>query len=461
MAQCIAVVDPISTGGSVAAGAVARGYEVVAVWSREITVEFRAHVPPEARGLRYRAEVEELPNLSATAAAVRSAAGAVELVACIVGGESGVTLADALSEALGLRTNGSQELPGPRRNKSVQQRCVRAAGLRAVREACGRDWAEVADFLDSEPLPVVVKPVESAGSDGVRLCRSREEAEAHFHLLMDSQRKVGSQGAAVLVQEFLRGREYVVDHVSRDGVHKAMMVWTYDKRPTNDAEFVYYGMVPVEADSETARMLIDYTRRVLDALKVRNGPTHGEVMMTEDGPCLVEMNCRCAGCDGALAPVQDALTGYSQVSVALDAFLDAKAFERIPALAPSPFRAAGQLVMLVSRHEGTITATPGYDRIRGLPSFVSLQPSYTPGDKLELSTDLFTIAGLAILVKGDAQALARDIDAIRTMEREGELFEVESPAKPEPVGPSSGALAGCAQLDVERVQSNSSVCGGA
>merc|ERR1712174_189029 len=110
--------------------------------------------------------------------------------------------------------------------------------------------------MGSEPLPVVVKPVESCGSDGVKLCRTKQEAKEHFNLLMDSQRKVGAQDAAVLVQEFLKGQEYVVDHVSRDGVHKCVMVYVYDKRPTNGAAFVYYGMIPVDAESKEAKILI-------------------------------------------------------------------------------------------------------------------------------------------------------------------------------------------------------------
>jgi biotin carboxylase len=81
----------------------------------------------------------------------------------------------------------------------------------------------VEEFLHTEPYPIVVKPVESAGSDGVKLCHSYEEATQHFDLLMHSQRKVGHRdGAAVLCQEFLRGTEYVVDTVSRDGIHKVV-----------------------------------------------------------------------------------------------------------------------------------------------------------------------------------------------------------------------------------------------
>ena len=129
-----------------------------------------------------------------------------------------------------------------------------------------------------------------------------------------------AQSTAVLCQEFLKGTEYVVDHVSRDGVHKTMMVWVYDKRPTNGGDFVYYGMVPVDSQSREAQIFIKYTRDVLDALKLHNGPSHGEVMMGPDNvPCLVEMNCRSHGWDGAWVPLAKKLTGgYSQPDVTLD-----------------------------------------------------------------------------------------------------------------------------------------------
>ena len=82
----------------------------------------------------------------------------------------------------------------------------------------------------------------------------------------------------MLCQEFRRGKEYEVDHVSVDGEHKTTMIWVYDKRTVNGAAFVYHGMLPVPSDSPEARLLIPYMRGVLDALQIRNGPTHGEAM---------------------------------------------------------------------------------------------------------------------------------------------------------------------------------------
>merc|ERR1711933_61691 len=345
----------------------------------------------------------------------------MKIVAVIVGGESGVTLADKLSTELKVRSNGIFPF-GDRRNKSVQQKAVKAAGMRAVREALGKQWSAVEAFVESEPLPVVVKPVESCGSDGVKLCRTKQEAKEHFNLLMDSQRKVGAQDAAVLVQEFLKGQEYVVDHVSRDGVHKCVMVYVYDKRPTNGAAFVYYGMIPVDAESKEAKILIEYTRGVLDALKLDNGPTHGEVMMTSDGPCLVEMNCRSHGWDGAWIPLARKLTrGYTMVDATLDAYLKPEAFEQLPDTYHE-FTAAGLTVMLVSYEAGVAKGTPGFDAIRRLPSFVSLNSGLDVGSKVPVTIDLFSAAGTVVLAHQDPCIVQEDLRTIREMESTNSLF---------------------------------------
>jgi len=328
----------------------------------------------------YHSEVDEQAAIWETAAALRNVVGSAKLVACICGGESGVTLCDNLAEELGLPGNGTA-IPH-RRDKKCQQELVGKAGQRSVRQAGGTQWSDVKDFVESETMPIVVKPVESAGSDGVKLCHTKEEAEAHFHLLMSAQLKVGSQGAAVLCQEFLRGKEYVVDHVSSNGKHKTTAIWVYDKRPANGAAFVYFGMLPVRSDSEEAKLLVPYVRGVLDALQIKYGATHGEVMMTESGPCLVEMNCRAHGGDGSWVPMAKALTGgYSQVDACIDSFLDIEAFNSLPDLPPAPFKAAGQEVLMVAFSEGTVKSTPGYEVIKQLPSFLSLETGYAPGTK--------------------------------------------------------------------------------
>merc|ERR1711862_1044181 len=111
--------------------------------------------------------------------------------------------------------------------------------------------------------------------------------------------------------------------------------------------------IPVDTASLEAKLLIKYTNKVLDALGMKNGASHGEVIMTSSGPCLVEMNCRAHGGDGNWRPLARALTGgYSQVDACVDSYLDKKAFYSLPAVPPSPAKAFGQEVILVVRGWG-------------------------------------------------------------------------------------------------------------
>ncbi len=227
-----------------------------------------------------------------------------------------------------------------------------------------------------------------------------------------------------ILRRYLQGPEFVVDHVSRDGIHKTMMVWVYEKRAVNGGDFVYFGDVPVDSESPEAKLLIPYARGVLDALGIENGPTHGEIILTDDGPCLVEMNCRALGGDGLFLPLCSALTGgYHQVGAAVDAYLNPKHFERLPDKHPSPFLAAGQCVDLVSYNTGTVKATPGYEVIKLLPSFVHLESHIKQGSKVVPTIDLATDVGSVVLMHHDKEVLERDIALIRQMESNNVIFE--------------------------------------
>ena len=174
--------------------------------------------------------------------------------------------------------------------------------------------------------------------------------------------------SGVLCQELLEGPEYVVDQISRDGQHKTIMVWSYDKGQANGQDFVYRSMQPV-SPSDYPPGLLSYTRSALDALHFRNGATHAEVIMTAQGPCLVEMNVRLMGAGGCFVNLSRALTGTSHVDAALDG-LESERFSLLPDV-PKPFEADGGLIVfLTSYASGTVLAVD-FGQLRSLPSFMA------------------------------------------------------------------------------------------
>jgi hypothetical protein len=77
--------------------------------------------------------------------------------------------------------------------------------------------------------------------------------------------------------------------VSRDGEHKCIGIWAYDRRPINGAAFVPFGNRLLTMDDPHTRELVEYQKKVLDALKIKYGPTHGEVKWFQGEPVLVEV----------------------------------------------------------------------------------------------------------------------------------------------------------------------------
>lgn len=239
-----------------------------------------------------------------------------KLVGVLAGAETGVEAADELSERLGLRSNGTK-FSEARRNKYVMGEAVRSAGLRAVKQLRSASWLEIDSFIKDwrpEPFKVIVKPMDSAGSDDVTLCRSLAEVQAAFGNIIGKVNGLGIVNRELLVQEYLEGDEYVVDMVSRDGVHKVVAIWLYDRRPANGASFVCFGQRLLTADEPRVREIIEYQKRVVTALGIRNGPTHGEVKWFKDEPVLVEVGARCHGGDGLWVKACDECFGYNQVS---------------------------------------------------------------------------------------------------------------------------------------------------
>lgn len=150
-------------------------------------------------------------------------------------------------------------------------------------------------------------------------------------------------------------------------------------------------------------------------------------MMTKDGPCLVEMNCRAHGGDGNWRPLCVALNGgYSQVEVSVDSYLNKRQFDLYADKPPAPFKAAGQEVILVSFSRGIVKSTPGFEKIKKLQSYVYLETGVQPGSEVDYTVDLFTGIGSAILMHRDPAILEADVNYIRKLERDNELFEYET-----------------------------------
>ncbi len=98
----------------------------------------------------------------------------------------------------------------------------------------------------------------------------------------------------VLLEELVHGRELSVEAVTQNGITTILGIT--DKSIAGPPAFVESGhMFPAQLSACVAREVETFVRGALDAIGYSHGLSHTEVMLTSDGPRVVEINPRQAG----------------------------------------------------------------------------------------------------------------------------------------------------------------------
>jgi ATP-grasp domain len=406
----VAIVDPYESGSMLAPEFGRRGFGCVMVRS---TPEI-----PEEYCAGFRAEdFAEIVGFDGDAGKTLEVLKRRRVGQVLAGSEWGVNLADRLSEALGVPSNGTR-LTRARRDKFLMGEAVRAAGLRAVEQVCAGDVGELVEWSRRRGgRPVVVKPPQSMSAEGVRLCRDESELREAFAALKGRRNKLGLVNERVLAQEYLEGAEYVVDTVSYEGRHRLAGVWRYGRGargPSRFGTFKTKELLPREG--ATQERLFAYAARVLDALGVRYGAGHCELMWAGGEPVLVEVGARTHGGVKAHA-LSRAATGTSQIDLTVECYASPEAFLRGPR-EPRGIEKRAAMILLTPGREGRLKGLRHTREIESLPSFYELHLDARPGGRVR------RVAGLVLLVHEDAEAVERDLRRVMSLEEAG-LYEFE------------------------------------
>ena len=362
--------------------------------------------------------------------------GEIEWVGVYVESDSGLNDAEMLRQLLNVTCQDEPAVLPDRRHKHLtNERVHRLAGLPVVHQRLCHSPEEAKAFAidlwsSSASSRVVVKPYRGCGTESVALCDTVDQVLTAWYDIT-ATKVFGTQDphTSVLVQECLVGTEYAVDVVARNGHYKVAAVWKYDKRPVNGAPFVYFGTRLVDAASDPhVPAVVDYVTKSLQALGVRWGISHNEVIVTADrGPILVEVNCRQHNMD--FAPIAMACLGYNALDALVDAYLEPDpnawllSYPDLPVL-----EAAGAMLHLVNSASGRLRQVHHMEEISNLESVVGLEvyPHFaTVGEDIAPTTDIRSDAGWVQLVHDDPAQLQRDYDEV--VLRMPTMFEVESP----------------------------------
>ncbi len=197
---------------------------------------------------------------------------------------------------------------GPRKNaaiiegsKAFSKELMKKYNIPTAGYEIFTDMEQALAYLETAPIPTVVKADGLALGKGVIIAQTREEAKQAVIDMMQNA-KFGKSGSTVVIEEFLEGPEVSVLSFT-DGKCVKPMVSSMDHKRIgdNDTGLNTGGMGavapnPYYTPEIAERCMKEIFRPTIDAMAQEGRPFTGclyfGLMLTDKGPKVIEYNCR-------------------------------------------------------------------------------------------------------------------------------------------------------------------------
>ena len=197
---------------------------------------------------------------------------------------------------------------GPRKNAAIiegskvfSKNLMKKYGIPTAAYQVFDDAEAALAYVQTAPLPTVVKADGLALGKGVLIAQTRQEAVEAVKSIMED-RKFGASGDQIVVEEFLTGPEVSV-LVFTDGGTVKPMVSSMDHKRAHDGDegLNTGGMGTVAPNPYYTKEIADVCMQTIfkptvDAMAAEGRPFKGclyfGLMLTPNGPRVIEYNCR-------------------------------------------------------------------------------------------------------------------------------------------------------------------------
>jgi phosphoribosylamine---glycine ligase len=175
------------------------------------------------------------------------------------------------------------------------------AGIPTARASQHSDPREAKAALANFGSPVVIKASGLASGKGVVVAQSAAEAERAIDAML-SDRLFGAAGREILIEEFMEGEELSLFAIT-DGHQALPLLPAQDHKRLLEGDFGpntggmgAYAPTSIGTTELTSRVMSEIIRPTLSAMRdvssTFKGLLYAGIMITADGPKVVEFNCR-------------------------------------------------------------------------------------------------------------------------------------------------------------------------
>ena len=163
------------------------------------------------------------------------------------------------------------------------------------------DPAKALEYVETAPIPTVIKADGLALGKGVIIAQTKEEAQDAIKEIMENK-KFGDSGNQIVIEEFLEGPEVSVLSFTDGKVVKPMVSSMDHKRAKDGDQGLNTGGMgtvapnPYYTNDVAERCMKEIFLPTIDAMnkegRTFKGCLYFGLMITKDGPKVIEYNCR-------------------------------------------------------------------------------------------------------------------------------------------------------------------------
>lgn len=150
-------------------------------------------------------------------------------------------------------------------------------------------FEDLVEGLKSIGFPAILKPVDSSGSRGISYLDETTNLMEAFQYT-----KASANSEDLLLEEYMQGREFSVESFTLN--HQTEICAITEKMTTGRPHFIEIGhTIPALITEKEKFQIEQLVLSAHKALDVDWGPSHTEIMLTEQGPKIVEIGLRMGG----------------------------------------------------------------------------------------------------------------------------------------------------------------------
>lgn len=268
---------------------------------------------------------------------------------------------------------------------------------------------EVLAFAKAHSFPLILKPTNLAKSLLVTKSHNIEELQANYRETMSQianvyQRYAPHRAPKLLIEEFLVGSIHSVDaFVDSDGTpHVLNEIVDYQTGYDIgfDDNFHYSRLLPSKLSPEQQKQLRHCASIGVQALGMKNTPAHIEIIMTPEGPRIVEIGAR----NGGYRERMHRLAHDIDITGAALALCTGQNLS-ITAQKNEPCA----VLELFPRYEGTFVGIAHETELRALDSLYYMAKKPTVGQTVGKAANGYKMCAVVILHNANSAQFAADL----------------------------------------------------